>query len=379
MNNNVKLNDISALINERNEICISIIMPTHPLSPDKRTDALHLYKIIHEAKSWLLNNYDKTVITPLLHDLDELYSQINFTRNTAGIGLFVSGNVKRIVRFFFPVKEKFICDVSFDISDLIYESYYDIPYIVLMLSQKEARLFDARLNVLTEIKDVYFPRKHENSYEYSRPARGSSYVGHSFLKEFEKDKTVTEEIRLKSFFRETDELLDSYIKVNTPMVVMGEQKDLVCFRQVTTHENNIVCTIPGNYMTHSEAELGALTWKAIRLFREYNKKKLIGDFQEMRGKGLGIPGQDVEFIWKVVQDGRAYRLLVERDYSLAGYLLNDHDYELYIHQQPKQPHKVIKNVINRLIELVLEKNGEVMIVDKDALLDVGRLALITRY
>jgi hypothetical protein len=376
MKKNTLSNDLLTLQNEKSNICISIIMPTHRLSPDRRTDPVQLEKTIQQAKLLLQNKYDNTTISPLVKAIDDWYEQIDFTHNTAGIGLFISKNVKGLIHFFFPVRERVMIDQSFDVRDLLYESYYDIPYVVLMVSQKEARLFNARLNNLTEITDTHFPKKNEAEYEYNRPTRGSSYVGHAFLKDFEKDKSVTKEIRLKSFFRETDELLKSYPTNGLPLIVTGENKDLVCFGQVTTHWQDIACNIPGNYKTFNEHELGALTWKAMNLFLDNKKEKLVRDFKEKTGEGLGITG--IENIWKAVQEGRGYKLLVEKDYSLPGYLANNNEYDLQL-QPPTQPHRLVPDVVNRLIEMVQEKNGEVIMVENDVLQDVKRLALITRY
>ncbi|THU39573.1 hypothetical protein FAM09_13810 [Niastella caeni] len=376
MNKHIVTDNLRALRNEKNDICVSIIMPTHRLSPGRRTDPVQMEKAIQQVKLQLKNNYDQVAISTLVQAIDELYEQIDFMHNTAGIGMFVSQNVKWLIHFFFPVQERITISRSFDIRDVLYETYFDIPYVILMVSQKEARLFNARLNVVTEITDSHFPKKNEADYEYNRPSRGSSYVGHSFVKEFEKDKSISEEIRLKSFFRETDDLLKSYLNRGVPLIVTGENKDLAYFSQVTGHLQNIACNIPGNYMTFNNTELGDLTWKAVKLFLDNKKTNLVRDFKEKIGEGLGLTG--IENIWKAVQEGRGYKLLVEKDLSVAGYIGNNNDYEMHLHP-PKQPHHLEPGVVNRLIEAVLEKNGEVIIMDNDSLEEFGRLALITRH
>lgn len=378
MNKNTWREDLASLAIERDEICISIIMPGHFLSPDRRTEPSQLETKFKEVKSYLSDKYNNDIVSPLMTDMKALYEQIDFTRNTAGIGLFVSKNVKKLVHFFFPVKERFVIARSFDLRDLLYESYYNIPYVVLMLSQKEARLFNAHLDILSEVTGDHFPKKNEAVYEYARPSRGNSYVGQSNLKEFEKDKSVTEEIRLKSFFRETDEVLDSYLDLDTPLIVIGDQKELAWFRQVTTHEHNIACNIPGNYMRNNEHELSLLTWKAMKLFYKKNKEKLINEFREMKRTTRGIPGVEIENIWRAVHEGRGYKLLVEKDLTFTGYVSNDDENELY-RSTPKHPNHEVADVINRLIEVMLEKNGEVIIMDNGMLKEFMGLALITRY
>lgn len=376
MKQNMQSNDMQQLLQERSDICISIIMPIHRLSPGRRRDSATLNNTIQEVKSGLLNKYDNETIAPLITATDELVEQIDFMHNAAGIGIFVSAHLKKLVPFFFPVRERVTVAESFDIRDILYGSYYDIPYVVLQLTQKETRLFNGRLNAITEVIDSHFPKKNEDEYEYSRHSRGNSNEGHSFVKEIEKDKSAMEEIRFKNFFRETDKLLNSYLSNGIPMIVTGENKDLSYFRQVTTHEEKIACNIPGNYATYNEHELGALTWQGMKIFLDNNKDKLVRDFNEKTGEGLGIRGLD--HIWKAVQAGRGYKLLVEKDYSAPGYLANNDEYDLLLHE-PKEPHHTLPDAVNRLIELVLEKNGEVIMFENDTLREYKRMALITRY
>jgi len=361
---------------EKGNICISIIAPTHKLSPERRTDSLHLEKAIQRAKEYLQNKYAGNNINPLTQAIDELYRQIDFNHNAEGIGLFVSANIKKLVQFYFPVKEKVTIEDSFEIRDLLYEAYYNKPYVVLLLSEKEAKLFNARLNIVSEITDDHFPQKNKAEYEYNRPTRGSSYVGNAFEKGFEKDKSVLEEIRFESFFRQADVLLNNYLVNQTPLIVAGANKNLSYFRKITQHDKNIVCYIPGNYILSDENELGLLTWNATKLFLDNGKEKLITDFKEKIGEGLGITG--IQNIWKAAKEGRCFKLLVEKDLSVPGFIKNKDEYQLYLHP-PNKTHHVLPDAVHDLIELVLEKNGEVIIVENDMLKDFERIALITRY
>jgi len=376
MNKHIVNNDLQTLAAEKSDICISVIMPTHRIAPGRQTDVIELNNIMENVKRSLQNKYDNAAIAPLLLAMDDLYEQIDFLHNTAGIGLFVSARIKKLIPFFFPVTERFTIAGSFDIRALLYQSYYDTPYVVLQLSQKEARLFNGHLNALTEITDSRFPIKNDTEYEYSRHSRGNSNIGHSFVKEIEKDRSAIEAVRVKHFFRETDKLLNNYLGNNIPLIVTGENKDLSYFRQVSTHEENIACNVPGNYTIYTVHELGALTWQAMKLFLNNSKDRLVREFSEKTGEGLGITGIDNS--WRAVQAGRGYKLLVEKDYSVPGYLSNNDKYDLYLHE-PKEPHVTLPDAVNSLIQELLEKNGEVIVVENEVLRDYRRMALITRY
>lgn len=374
--NNFTNSQLEVLLKDIDNICVSIIAPTYRMSPDRRTNAVALEKLVKEAKDRLGSKYPAAAVSPLVENIDDLFGQIDFLHTTAGVGIFVSPSVKALIHFFFPVTAKVVIGDSFEIRDLLYNSYYDIHYRVLMLSQKEARLFNGRLNTLTEVTDDHFPQQNTAVYEYNKPTRGSSYVGHSNLKEFEKDKSAMEAIRLKHFFRESDKLLSNYLAPDTPLIIMGDNKDQVFYNEVTSHLENIICHIPGNYTMHNETELGALTWNAMRSYLDNAKEKLVRNFIEAQGKGRGITG--IEDIWKAVTAGNCLQLLVEKDFALPGFIISDADYELHI-DPPAKPHQVIPDSVNRLIQMVLEKNAEVVMLENDVLKDYNRLALITRY
>lgn len=98
-------------------ICIFIVIPTHQLQPEDGTDMAQLETIKQQVKSYLQGKYGMA-ISPLIQAMDELYQQIDFMHSAAGIGLFVSFKVKRLIHFFFPVKGKVIIGQSSDICNL---------------------------------------------------------------------------------------------------------------------------------------------------------------------------------------------------------------------------------------------------------------------
>lgn len=364
-----------ALMQGERGICISVIVPTHRLSPERRVDRIEVDSAIAKVKEHLRYGHTKAEVTPLLQSLDELYKQIDFNHNAEGIGLFVSSNIRKLVPFFFPVKEKLRIGNSFETRDLLYHVYYARPYLALLLTEKGAKLFQGRFDQLAEVKDIHFPAKHEDDYEYNRPVRGSSFVGHAFTKEFERDKTQLEELHYEDFLHHVDETLNSYIVDDTLLVLTGAKKDVAYFKKITKH-TNIAGEILGNYLYMPINELGSSTWNIIRSFLDDRKQNLINGFEEKIGEAQGVTG--ITDVWKATKEGRGLMLLVEKDYSVPGYLINGDDYNLHLHP-PKKLHEVMPDAVSSLIELVFEKNGDVVIVENGSLANYHGMALITRY
>jgi len=358
-----------------NDICVSIIVPTHKLSFEQNENGQQLQMTIEKAKNELQLKYPKTEIKPLLQSLDELYHNIDFKNNSKGIGLFVSKQTKQFRNFYFDVKERVMISNEFDIRDWLYQIYYLTPYFLVLISEKEAKLFFGQINEVTEVKDRHFPLHYREEYDYHKPSRGSSFLKHSFVKELERDKSGLEEIHFRNFLREIEEALNNYASDRTPIIVCGTEKDIAYFKQIT-HNKDIVGKIQGNYNHTSWHELGSLAWKVMKKHLDEEKKRIVAGIMEKSMNGVITTG--IYDIWKAVQEGRGFQLIVEKDFSLQGYLLKGDNYLLYL-DPPMEPHDTLPDVVNTLMELTLKKNGKVVIVENEDLANYQRIALITRY
>ncbi len=367
---------VTLIQKERGKICISIIVPSHKTSPERRVDRLQVERAILQAREELLHSYREEEIEPLRQSLDELYNQIDFNHNTLGIGLFVSSVVKQLIHFFFPVKEKVVIGPSFEIRDILYQTNYARRYFTLMLSEKEARLFEGRLTSLLEITDHNFPKKYVDDYIYAHPARDSSSIGNAVVRVFEKDKSQLEEIRYQHFAGEVGDVLKDYLMNDAPLIIAGTKKDLSYFKIATHNRLHVIGEVPGNYFYAGATELGELSWKVLRPFLDQARQNLVRGFEEKIGGGLGVTGMTE--IWKAVVEGRGLDLLVEKDFSHPGFLTNDDPNHLHL-SPPKGPHRILADAVDDLIERVLEKNGNVIFLENDSLRDYQRMALITRY
>ena len=367
--------DLLMLQKAKGNICISVIVPTHRTSPDRRVDKPEVEEAIDKAKQLLQIKYPEKDIKPLLQSLDDQLEAIDFVHNTEGIGLYISPGVKVIVHFPFPVEEKIMVDNNFEIRDLLYKLNYDQPYYVLMLTEKEAKLFEGSWNNLSEIKGDHWPWKYEDEYVYSKPARSSSFAGHAHVKIFEKDKTELEHIRFTNFFREIDKKLNDYLMNNTPLIILAPERENSLFEKISMHRKNIIHKIHGSYGYENLKSISDIVWPGMYEHLQTERKQLINEFKEMIGEHRGISG--IQSVWEATKEGKALKLLVEKDYRCPGFV-TENDYNLYL-RPPNATHKTLPDAVDELIETVLQKNGKVYFTDNDWLKDYGRIALITRY
>ncbi|HET9433402.1 MAG TPA: hypothetical protein VFO37_06570, partial [Chitinophagaceae bacterium] len=91
-------NDVSSeikdMVKEKGSTCVSIIVPTHRLGQDRQVDVKEVQRAILVAKESVSNEEEK-----ILSGIDDLFAQIDLTRDKDGIGIFVSPHIKKLVKF----------------------------------------------------------------------------------------------------------------------------------------------------------------------------------------------------------------------------------------------------------------------------------------
>lgn len=352
-------NDVSSeirdMVKEKGSTCVSIIVPTHRLGQDRQGDFKEVQRAILVAKQSGLKEEEK-----ILSGIDDLFEQIDFNRNKEAIGIFVSSHIKKLVKFPFPVTKKIIVNKLFHLHDLLYLENYSTPYYLVEISEKEIRLFRGLIDHLEEIKDEEFPKEITDDYEYSKPSQSSSNAGYTHVKGFEKDKSEVQHLRLKKIFRETDKCLVKYLATeDTPLLLCAPEREISLFKSATKHLDNIAGLITNNQQRTSMRDMEVSAWDQLKSFTDQQKLKLVDEFKEKIGAGLAVYG--MEAVWKAAKEGKGLSMLVEKEYNGSAITPQEVD------------------TVDEIMSTVLEKNGKIIIVEKDALKDFKRIALINRY
>jgi hypothetical protein len=310
-----------------------------------------------------------------MNALDTTTQSIDYNHNSDGLGVFISKNVQMVMRFPFPVREKVMVGDNFEIRDVVYMIKYDVPYYVLMLSEKRVRLFQGQGNGLSEIKVERLPFEYRETYEYSTPSRGSSTLN-AQMRSFEHDKSTLEHVRISDFFRAADGILAEYLVPGDILVLIGAEKSLSLFEQTTDHKEHIIAKVQGNYDHQSLSDLHRLVNEPIGNYRRKQWTDAVESFKERVGEGLGVTG--IQDIWTVVQEGRGRTLLVEKDLKIPGFVEHNNGHFLEL-RPPDETHDVLPDAVDELIEKVLTTGGDVLFTDNNALSAYHGMALITRY
>ena len=123
--------------------CVSVIMPTHPLTSEHNMDDIELKKIYSKAKDLVYAKCGKkNGGEEVLEKLKALSENLSLSSKDKGIGFFVSPNFSQLVSFPFSVREKIVVGDNFEVRDVIYLADSLITYYVLLINDKELKLFE---------------------------------------------------------------------------------------------------------------------------------------------------------------------------------------------------------------------------------------------
>ncbi|SEL41320.1 hypothetical protein SAMN04488505_102215 [Chitinophaga rupis] len=370
-------NELSIIQKQATQLpCVTIIVPLQETGPlDKKAALLLIEKSIQKAGDFLHNMHPQQAVSLLasLQALADSFAQ-NYDLTAEGIGLYVSPGYSKLVKFLFPVHEKIQIGETFAIRELLYLERYAIGYYVLQVNEKTAQCYKGRLNRLQEIKDGIFPRHFHDDYEYSRPAKASSYAGQAGVKGFERDKSVIKANRLKSFYRETDQLLTTYLG-ELPLIIAGPKKDISLLQEVSRHQKNIIGTINGNYTNVTQKMLEEHVWPMVKAWIDEKQYTTMQQLIEEKWRQHTADG--ITDVWEALKEGRGYRLIVEKDYTYPAFV-DDKTGKLHL-KAPKTAHHLVIDAVDEVLRLTIEKGGEVLFVKNGALENHSRISLIKRY
>ncbi|HMQ33548.1 MAG TPA: hypothetical protein PKD53_22645 [Chloroflexaceae bacterium] len=358
--------DIKALAAVGGYPCLTITLPTHRTSPDNRQDPIRLKNLVAEAAARLSGELGRREAESVLRRLEGLADQIEHQHNLDGLALFVADDVARAFRLPFSLPERVVVGESFFLRDLVYAYNRSPHYWVLALSEQPTRLFEAVRDDLEELTaGSAFPMAHGGPGG-ARGLPNDPAINASQLRDEHH----------RSFFREVDQALGAYMADDPqPLALVGVDRYLAFFGEVTSHGDAIVATIRGNHDQTSAHELGKLVWPPVREALAEQRRAIFDRLNAAVGgqRSASTLGE----VWRFAQEGRGQTLVVEEGYHEAA-ALDETGMRLLPAGDGAGP-RALDDAVDEVIAAVLDKGGRVVFVDDGTLAAHSRIALILRY
>jgi hypothetical protein len=344
---------------------VTITLPTHRTSPENRQDPIRVKNLVEQATKRLLEEFSKREIAPLLDRLEQMAEGIDYRYTLNGLALFANRDFSRAVQLPFTLRENVSVGETFLTRNLVFAMNRTPRYWTLVLSEKPTRLFEGTRDNLIEVQEGGFPILHEG------PGGEQSLPGG-----FGIEKTTYRDEYHRKFFRQIDTALKPFLADDPlPLVVVGVDRFLAFFNEVTDHKGSILATLQGSHDKTSSSELAKLVWPLVKVALAEQRQKVFSELDKAVGEN--IVASTISEVWRLASDGRGSLLLVEEDFHFPA-RVDETGRHLTPADDPAAP-GVIDDAVDDIIETVLSKQGRVVFVENGQLETHQRIALILRY
>jgi Bacterial archaeo-eukaryotic release factor family 3 len=218
---------------------------------------------------------------------------------------------------------------------------------------------------LIEIQDGGFPITHEG------PGGEQPLPGGFGIK-----KSAYRDEYHRQFFRQIDAALKPFLADDPlPLVVVGVDRFLASFNEVTNYKDSILATLPGSHDKTSPHELGKLVWPKVKEALAEQRQQVLSELDMAVGarKFVSTIGE----VWRLANEGRGHLLLIEENFHLPA-RVDETGMHLIPAEDITAPN-VMDDAVDEIIETVLSKQGRVVFLENGQLATHQRIALILRY
>lgn len=333
--------EIKSLQAQRDYPSISILAPTHRTSPANKQDRIKVKNLVGKALERLQGEFKKREVAAVVKNLQALVQSVDWEHTLDGLALFASREHSIAVNLPFSVKPRAIIDETFATRDLVYAFNRATPYRVLVLGHS-TRLFDAWTTILDE-QAGHFPLVHQGAGGKAKLPGGKGV-----------NRSAVRDDAMRKYFRAVDDALAPLHKQNPlPLVVVGVERNLAFFREVTRHNDAIGGLLAGNHETTPSDKLGKLVWPVFESGATNRRTDALVQLDKAVSQHTHASG--IAQVWREAAGAMCRSLLVEKDYKYSADVSPD--------GQVLLPHTggkgSLDDAVDEVIERVLATGGEV--------------------
>ncbi len=343
---------------------ISVLAPTHRAAPANKRDRIVVKNLVAKGLKRLHDEFKKRDVADLVKNLNKLVDQVDWEHSLESLGLFASRDVATAIPLPFRVKARVAIDATFATRDLVFSLNRSPRYRVLVLTEKPTRLFEATTNILTEHTAKPFPMIHKGPGRASRLPAGQGI-----------NRSAVRDESHRQFFRAVDKALVSLQKEDRlPVVVVGVDRFLAFYQEVTEDPDAIVGVVAGSKDKPSPSALGKVVWPVFKAGSTLRRTRALVRLNEAVSVNRHASG--IDQVWRAAFDKRCQTLLVETGFEHPADLAPNGDRLL---PYSGRGAAALDDAVDEVIEKVLADGGEVFFYEPGELDIHQQIAAILRY
>lgn len=348
----------------KNYPSVSLLAPTHRTAPANGRDRTVVKNLLAEGLTRLHAEFTKREVAPVVRNLDKLIHGVDWEHAQDGLALYASREVATAIRLPFRVKARVVIDETFATRDLVFALNRSPHYRVLVLTEKPTRLFDATAAALTELTTGRFPMVH------SGPGGASRLPGGRGI-----NRSAVRDESHRQFFRKVDAALAELQKEeHLPVVLVGVERYLAFYQEVTKDPDAIVGAVAGSYDAPEPGALGKLVWPVFKAGNTLRRTRALARLHE--AVSLNRHASGIDQVWRAAFEKRCQTLLVETAFEYPADLSPTGDQLLpYTGRGPA----ALDDAVDELIERIIADGGDVFFYEPGTLNIHQGIAATLRY
>jgi hypothetical protein len=354
--------ELKSLRAHREYPSVSILAPTHRTAPSNKQDPIKVKNLARRAVERLHGEFSKRQVAPVVKNLQRLVKRVDWEHTLDGLALLASKDRSAALNLPFRVKPRAMIDEAFATRDLVYALNRAPAYRVLLLSHRP-RLYEAWTTVLEEDTARPFPMAHKG------PGGASKLPGGLGI-----NPSAVRDDAVRKFFRAVDDAVVARQKANPqPLVVVGVERNLAFYREVTTQSGAVVGMLAGNHDRTSPSALGKLVWPVFEAGATVRRTEALVQLDQAVGAHRHASG--IDQVWRVAAAGNCRTLLVEKEFHHPADLGPEGDRLL---RYTGKGAGSLDDAVDEAIDRVLESGGEVFFYPPGDLGVHQRIAAVLR-
>jgi hypothetical protein len=334
---------VVALQSVRDEPCVSVLAATTPGPAMTDPDVRRLRHLVELAAARLTDD-GAPGAGPLVAALDELVAGARREPTGAGIALYASRYVREVVHLPLPVTDRVVVDPTFATRDLVRALHRTPRHVVLLLSEREARLLEGVADEL-------------------RPPPRSAFP------------LTVDGAPVDAFLRRVDEALGTFLRLHpAPLVLVGSERVVGRFRRSSRNTGRLAGTVDANLTRSPVPTLVPRIREVLEAYLRSRQAEALSHLDRRRSRHAVVDGIDAA--WMAARRERPEMLAVEEGFTFPARLSPDGDF--LVRAEDVEHPDVVDDVVDELIETVLLRGGWIAFVPDGALAEQGRVALTLR-
>lgn len=341
---------------------VSVLCATEAGPRLRDHDAARLAALVAEAVARIEDELGSGPARPIRERLEHLAAEALARPSRNGLALYASPGHASSWALPVPVRDRAVIDPTFATRDLVRSLHRTPRHVVLVLTDREARLFDG-------IDDVLLP-PYRSAFPLTAPARAARGSGRRPQR-----AAGTANEAEDAFLRTVDHALGTYLRLHpAPLVVVGARRVLARFLGLSRNTARLAGTIHGSHARTPLPVLVGLVRPVLEDYLRSRQDEALALLDARTGAGRVVSG--VPAAWLAARAERPEMLAVEQGLFYPARVSNDGD--LITPATDVEHPEVIDDAVDELIEIVLRRGGWIALIEDGALAAHDRIALAVR-